>query len=164
MAEKRIDFGKLEVGEGKDVTEAQAAKAQMLVSMLGADFAKSNSHPFFRKLAETAVKPGQRKSLDSDQMSAALRKLVANLEDPRRQPAQEPQVEPTPEPKAEVKPKKKMPVDTSDIRLQHPALIAKHVNGLGKLDRQKFIQTLPGPTARLVVSFMGQLKGRDGPR
>ncbi|RLJ41173.1 hypothetical protein BCF46_2961 [Litoreibacter meonggei] len=140
---------------GASPTFAQIKKARMLVSMLGADFAKTSAHPFFKDLARTAVRPLGQNSTPPD-MSRALANLVRRLAEPQqtaatgmtRKAAERsalPQVDP-PQEKA------------ADILAQHPALIAKHLIDLPTASQLEALRRLRGQTARQVAAYVAELK------
>ncbi|PTX57556.1 hypothetical protein C8N43_2226 [Litoreibacter ponti] len=136
------------------VSPEQVKKARMLVSMLGADFAKSSKHPFFKDLARTAVQPSP-EPMNAPDMSAALAKLVKTLADPRV--AQRLRPKPSPEPEARPEVTAPLPLDT-DLPMQHPVLIAKQMMGFPKPDRVAMMRRLPGPTARQVAAYLSELE------
>ena len=136
-------------------TPAQVKKARMLVSMLGADFAKTSAHPFFKDLARTAVRPLDMKSEPAD-MSKALANLVRRLADARGPSAASTtkEVSGEPEPPQRDAPEKK----EADIMEQHPALIAKHLIALPTPLQLDALRWLRGPTARQVAAYVAELK------
>jgi len=135
---EKLDFGAPE----------QVRKARMLVSMLGADFAKGRDHPFFRDLAKTAIQPVPDKKLSKPEMSRALEKLVKHLAEPRRAPPQRPR--PAAQPKLPEPPQ-------DDVFKQHPVLIAKHLATLSANERLSVMRSLPGRTARMVAAYSAEL-------
>lgn len=136
---------------------SQVRKARMLVSMLGADFAKSSKHPFFKDLAQTAIKPTPDKRLSEPEMSRALEKLMLHLADPKRPAPVRPSVTQD-TPKAPDQPATLEDTPTTDFLKQHPALIAKHLLGLPAQERISVLRSLPGRTARLVAAYSAELK------
>ncbi len=133
----------------------QVKKARMLVSMLGADFAKTSAHPFFKDLARTAVQPLDRKAAPPD-MSKALATLVRRLAEPHRPretrrniKVQESTVSVEPEASA---------IGEPDIMAQHPALIAKHLIDLPTALQLDALRKLRGQTARQVAAYVAELK------
>lgn len=136
-------------------TPSQVKKARMLVSMLGADFAKTSAHPFFKDLARTAVRPLDKESVPPD-MSKALANLVRRLAEPQRP--------------APVRAAKDMAADCvmpsldtsheqeADIMAQHPALIAKHLIDLPTALQLDALRKLKGQTARQVAIYISELK------
>ena len=133
----------------------QVKKARMLVSMLGADFAKTSAHPFFKDLARTAIQPLDRKAAPPD-MSKALATLVRRLAEPHR-------------PRETLR-NTKVQVSTAsektaasatgepDIMAQHPALIAKHLIDLPTALQLDALRKLRGQTARQVAAYVAELK------
>lgn len=139
----------------KEEDDRKIQKARMLVSMLGADFAKTSKHPFFRDLAETAIKPVPVTKLSKPEMSRALQKLVRHLADPKPKtspPEDDPVVEDAGEETADMTPA------MEDILKQHPVLIAKHLLTLPAQQRITVLRALPGRTARMVASYSAELK------
>lgn len=150
-------------------TSPQAvARARMLVSLLGADFAKENKHPFFKRLAQTAVAKTDDDVASSD-MSVALQKLVKTLAAAEQHAKQH--LSPAPKaPPASAVDKTEAPTpDTSmpqshqepavtDISKQHPVLIAKHVIDMPSAQRVQFLRLLPGATARQVAGYVAELQ------
>ena len=156
----------------------RSRKARMLVSLLGADFAKKSDHPFFRRLAETAAgeTDGQGDSKGPD-MSAALNGLLNALEavgpkaaksDPKGAAqaapksaltAKKPAAMPASPPPA--KAQKPVTPDTQaegdDLASQHPALIAKRLSGRGVQETSQILKTLPGPKARQVALILREI-------
>jgi hypothetical protein len=141
--------------DGLMPTPAQVKKARMLVSMLGADFAKTSTHPFFKELAQTAVRPLAKKSPPPD-MSKALAKLVRRLADAN-------------EAKRVLKPMEVKPIEERpqaediqnrdpEILTQHPALIAKYLIGLPTGKQLDALRKLRGQTARQVAIYVAELK------
>ena len=136
-------------------TPSQVKKARMLVSMLGADFAKTSAHPFFKDLARTAVRPLDKESVPPD-MSKALANLVRRLAEPQRLTT----VRVANDIAADcVTPS----LDTSreqeaDIMAQHPALIAKHLIDLPTAQRLDTLRKMKGRTARQVAIYISELR------
>ncbi|WP_298258912.1 hypothetical protein [uncultured Litoreibacter sp.] len=142
-------------------TSSQVKKARMLVSMLGADFAKSSPHPFFRELAQTAIRPIDVKAPPPD-MSKTLAKLVRRLAD-----AEKGRVRSTPAKRTAPKLEKAkavspdatpQPMQDVSIMAQHPALIAKHLVKLPTAQQLDALRKLRGQTARQVAIYLGELK------
>lgn len=134
---------------------AQVKKARMLVSMLGADFAKTSKHPFFKDLAKTAVHPLD-KSTSPPDMSKALANLVRRLAEPKtpRRVASKGIVKPEAA-QAEQSPATQK---EADIMTQHPALIAKHLIGLPTAQQLAALRKLRGPAARQVAAYISELR------
>lgn len=145
-----------EPGASKGETQ-KVKKARMLVSMLGADFAKSSAHPFFRDLAQTAIRPVVGKKLSEPEMSRALEKLVKHLAEPRgrapkdRRGAQDISL-------AQSEPPEPAPSPETSFLKQHPVLIAKHLLTLPAQERISVLRSLPGRTARMVAAYSAELK------
>ena len=134
---------------------AQVKKARMLVSLLGADFAKTSAHPFFKDLARTAVRPLEQSSAPPD-MSKALANLVRRLAEPQRLAAVRvrPGVVERPALPQREQPQEK----AADIMAQHPALIAKHLIDLPTASQLEALRRLRGQTARQVAAYVAELK------
>ncbi|WP_394197616.1 hypothetical protein [Litoreibacter albidus] len=137
-------------------TPAQVKKARMLVSMLGADFAKTSRHPFFRELAQTAVRPLEQAATVPD-LSAALAKLVRRLGDAKapQRPAERIEVAHQAEDRHD--PARRQDA-RGDIMAQHPALIAKHLVTLPTSAQLETLRKLRGPTARQVAAYVAEMK------
>jgi len=139
---------------GDPPTPAQVKKARMLVSLLGADFAKTSPHPFFKELAQTAVRPLDINTPPPD-MSKTLAKLIRRLADAEK--GREVTVKKiATEPEQTVEP----PAQDTDVGImtQHPALIAKHLIHLPTAQQLEALRKLRGPTARQVATYLGELK------
>ncbi len=136
-------------------TPEQVKKARMLVSLLGADFAKTSAHPFFKELAQTAVRPLETRSLPPD-MSKTLAKLVRRLADAQeeRSAYSPPSVERIPESSRDDSAQQR----NADIMAQHPALIAKHLIELPTAQQLEALRKLRGQTARQVATYLAELK------
>lgn len=140
----------------EDKTDRKVRKARMLVSMLGADFAKSSKHPFFRDLAQTAIKPISDDRLSKPEMSRALEKLVRHLADPKSPRRIKPRAEVVEPENVEIAEPVRMA--NEDVLKQHPVLIAKHLLTLSPQARIDVLRALPGRTARMVASYSAELK------
>lgn len=137
---------------------SQVRKARMLVSMLGADFAKTSEHPFFQDLARTAVRPVEKKDPPPD-MSKALANLVRKLAEPKIASEKSKNL-PTRggvEPEREVTKRGEEQPKAANILTQHPALIAKHLLELSKAERLSELRKLQGKTARQVATYITEL-------
>ncbi|MEP3347219.1 MAG: hypothetical protein ABJN34_06760 [Litoreibacter sp.] len=134
---------------------SQVTKARMLVSLLGADFAKTSTHPFFKELAHTAVKSVDVEPTTPD-ISQALAKLVRRLAEAKK-----------------AKPRRSVPASAGveassdeslaqrnkpEIMVQHPALIAKHLIALPTDQQLEALRKLRGQTARQVATYVAELK------
>ena len=142
-------------GGASPPTPAQVKKARMLVSLLGADFAKTSPHPFFKELAQTAIRPLEINS-PPPAMSKTLAKLIRRLADAQkgREVARLPKIEDGNEHAAE-----NTEQDLgAGIMKQHPALIAKHLVQLPTAQQLEALRKLRGPTARQVATYLGDLK------
>lgn len=158
MSRSISQSGSTKVELSQSPQPVQVKKARMLVAMLGADFAKSSPHPFFKDLARTAVQPLDKKAPPPD-LSRALANLVRKLAEPQIR-----------RPSSKIKDQKTLSVDVAsdppgdalvepkgDIMAQHPALIAKHLLELSSAERLNALRHLPGKTARQVASYISEL-------
>ncbi|SFR33575.1 hypothetical protein [Litoreibacter janthinus] len=149
--------GSTQQSEASEPTQAQVKKARMLVSMLGADFAKTSRHPFFKDLARTAVRPLE-KNVPPPDMSKALANLVRRLADPKLPRRAESRTDasddrtPTPEPSLSFQRRE------AEIMRQHPALIAKHLLALPAAEQLTALRKLRGPAARQVAAYLSELR------
>lgn len=135
-------------------TSSQVKRARMLVSLLGADFAKTSEHPFFKELAHTAVVPLPKKAEPPD-MSKALSNLVRRLAEAKK--AKE-AATPKPEVIAEEPEIAAEAEETPEILTEHPALIAKHLVQLSSDHQLTALRKLRGPTARQVAAYLSEMK------
>ncbi|WP_154666812.1 hypothetical protein [Litoreibacter arenae] len=137
-------------------TSDQVNKARMLVSMLGADFAKSSKHPFFKDLARKAVCPVERTPASQD-MSKALANLVSQLAKPQTHRSTARKIS-VPAPANAGTPTQSRAEQSDEIMAQHPALIAKHLVKLTTPQQLDALRKLRGQTARQVAAYLAELK------
>jgi hypothetical protein len=122
------------------------SKAKMLISILGADFAKSSDHPFFRKLAETALHAPDDAS--PEKLGNALQTLVERLADPDAPRTPKPEVK-APAPQTQQLPK----IDPGE----HPAIIASMLGSATADQKRLAMKSLPRQTARRVAVYLNEL-------
>lgn len=136
-----------------------AKKARMLITILGPDFTRKSSHPFFRNLSETASKPILTDDASTD-ISGALQNLMTRLSRHQSKTAQSQE-------HLETKTHNRKEIELSVARLrtegfviennQHPAMLAKELLSKPSTERTRIIKTLSRPVARRVVIYMREL-------
>ncbi len=148
---------------GSDDEKTQ--KARMLISLLGADFTRSATHPFFRRLSQTAI--GKSTDLDSGSqtdVSGALSELLRALNETEPKTPQKPVAAPA-APKSQIvtkHPARPSPVPVDEVtpdplHNQHPAIIARELKSMPQHEKTKFIKTLSGRLARQVALYSKEM-------
>lgn len=130
---------------GKDPRIAQ--KAQMLITILGNDFTRKSSHPFFRSLTEAAAQPSSTGGKPQD-VSRALKNLMTQLAK---------QTEKSVKPHAPKVRKQTIPSEQYLSPSQHPALIASAVSKLEAVKRREVLKSLEGKLAYRVMLYVREI-------
>ena len=133
----------------KPSTDPRAAqKAQMLITILGNDFTRKSSHPFFRTLTETAAQPNASQQPQPD-ISRALKNLMHHL-------AQKTQNAP----KKHVPEIAKKPSQSEQYLspTQHPALIASAIAKMESEQRRAALKQLDGKLAFRVMIYVREIE------
>ena len=129
----------------------RAEKARMLITILGNDFTRKSSHPFFRSLTETAAQPTETPR-DSPDISRALRNLMSHLSSQKSTQGMAADV-PT-----------KAAVFASETYVspdQHPALIASTLAKFDGTKRRNILRTFNGPLACRVLVYMREIEEKS---
>jgi hypothetical protein len=127
-----------------------AQKAQMLITILGNDFTRKSSHPFFRKLTETAAQPDQIKQPQPD-ISRALKNLMMHLAK---------NTEASPKRHVPEVAKKAASAEQYLSPTQHPALIASAIAKMESEQRRAALKQLDGKLAYRVMVYVREIEER----
>ena len=131
-----------------ETNDQRAEKARMLITILGNDFTRKSSHPFFRSLTEAAAQPSKPKEGQPD-ISRALRNLMSHLSSQDRGLATAAQA---PSQKTSFAP------ETYVTPGQHPALIASSLAKMDGKRRRAVLQSLSGPLACRVLVYLREIE------
>lgn len=142
------------------VPSFSSRRARALITMLGADFAKTSRHPFFHRLVDLAVQaPAKDVPTDDPGLSASLQALVDRLGKPLP-----PDTSETVRQASDPKPPLDACQQTSStlvgdqtLQDQHPAVIARAAKTLAPKDQAALLRNLSGATARQVLSILTRM-------
>lgn len=147
--------------------DERTQKARMLISLLGADFTRSATHPFFRRLSQTAIgKATETQNAEPTDVSGALADLLTALKSTdntqskrpaQRAPTQTVAIKKPPE-------RPKIPQKPTALREplegQHPAIIARELQSMQQAQKTAFIKGLSGRLARQVTLYSKELQDK----
>lgn len=145
-------------------------KARMLISLLGADFARSSNHPFFKRLSQTAIGTTTGVGEPNADMSGALADLLDALgktearPKPQKRPAA-PQATPRPKARREAPARAaavaRTPEPEDPIHNQHPAIIASKLQTMPQAEKTKILRALSGRVARQVTIYAREIETKQ---
>jgi hypothetical protein len=131
-----------------EIDNQRTEKARMLITILGNEFTRNSSHPFFKSLTETAAKPTEPR-LDQPDISKALRNLMSHLSSQSGGGGLRAEV---PKKSASIAP------DTYVSANQHPALIASSLAKMDSSNRRSVLRGLSGPLACRVLVYLREIE------